>query len=264
MTDSFLLVDAVLWSVAAGLLAVVVWLTRAAGPPWDPASFFAAVLAALSGPGNLPLTGGPVPAEGFEGTPAQLEAVDDPRLRLGAECGWTEVAGWTDATRSAVARRVENVRIVWFEPPPVMVDGLETTVLDAVDLEALDRLLTRADTRLILAAHARADAVLRLLHDAHGLRDRLRAVLLVAPTLDAEWLATHFTHAAFDTELNRQVPYVTLRAGPDADAQRLPDPPTPPTGRRAIQVVDLGVLPADRLGDASVGRALAALCAALG
>jgi len=264
MTDSFLLIDGVLWSVAAGLAAVVLWLTRADGPPWDPASFFGAVLSALSGPGKLALTGGPVPEEGFEGTPAELEAVDDPRVRLGAACGWPEVAGWTEATRSAITRRTENVRLVWFEPPPVAVEGLETTVLDAVDLAALGRLLTRPDTRVILAAHARADAVLRLLHEAQGLRDRLRAVLLVAPTLDASWLAPNFMHVAFDTELNRRVPYLTLRAGPDAAAQRLPEPPTPPTGRRAIQVVDLGVLPPDRLADPNVGRALAALCAALG
>jgi hypothetical protein len=269
MTDAFLPVDAVLWSVAAGLLALALWLNRGVGAGWDPASFFGAVLSALFGPGNLPLTGGPVPAEGFEGTPDELAAVDDPCARLGPDCGWTEIAGWTEPVRATIARRLSGVKVVWFETPVVHLEGMEFVVLDTggldrIDVAALEPLLARPDLRLVVAAHIRADAVLRLLHDAPGLRDRLRAVLLVAPPLDADWLAAHFTHPAFDVEVAREVPYFTLRAGDNADAQRLPDPPTPPTGRRSVAPIDLGVLPAELLPDPRVGRALSALCAALG
>ncbi len=263
-TDAFLPIDAALWSIAVALLALALWFGRGGAPAWDPAAFFGAVLAALFGPGKLPLTAGPVPAEGFVGTPEELDAVDDPRVRLGPEVTWPDVAGWSDATRAALARRLQGVPVVWFEPPAVTLDGVEVVVLDTVDAEALAPLLARPEVRLVLAAHTRADAVLRMLRDAPGVRDRLRAVLLVAPALDAEWLAANFTHPAFDVEVVREVPYLTLRAGPDAEAQRLPDPPTPPTGRRALVPVDLGVLPADLLHDPRVGRALAALCAALG
>ncbi|MDP2313379.1 MAG: hypothetical protein Q8P41_10770 [Pseudomonadota bacterium] len=264
MTDAFLPVDAVAWSVAAGLLGLALWWSRGGASGWDPAAFFGATLAAMFGPGHLPLTGGPVPPEGFEGTPAELEAVDDPRVRLGPLVTWEALAGWTEPAQTAIARRLDGVRLIWFEPPPVHVEGVEAVVLDTVDAALVDRLLTRPDLRIVVAAHAQADAVLRLLHDAPGLRDRLRAVLLVAPTLDAAWLAEHFTHPAFDLELAREVPYLTLRAGPDAAAQQLPPPATPATGRRSIGVVDLGVLPSELLPDPRVGRALAALCAVLG
>ncbi|MDP2309794.1 MAG: hypothetical protein Q8P18_27485 [Pseudomonadota bacterium] len=264
MTDAFLPVDAVLWSVAAGLLALALWLSRGGGPGWDPASFFGATLSALFGPGKLPLTGGPVPKEGFEGTPDELAAVDDPQTRLGPGCGWKEIAAWAEPVPATVSRRLEGVRLVWFEAPPVHIEGMEPVVLDSVDMAALLPLLGRPDLRLVVAAHQRADAVLRLLHDAPGVRDRLRAVLLVAPTLDASWLAQHFTHLAYDVEVAREVPFFTLRAGEGAEGQRLPDPPTPPTGRRAVAVADLGVLPADLLRDPRVGRALLVLCAALG
>lgn len=264
MTDAFLPVDAVLWSLAAGLAAVALWLSRGGGPAWDPASFFGGVLSALFGPGRLPLTGGPVPEGGFFGTPDDLAAVDDPGVRLGPDCSWTAVAGWAEPVPATIARRLEGVRLVWFEPPLVQLEGIEPIVFDTLDVAPLLPLLDRADVRLVVAAHARADAVLRWLHDTPGVRDRLRAVLLVAPALDGSWLAEHFTHPAFDVEVAREVPYFTLRAGEGVDRQRLPDPKTPPTGRRSLAVVDLGVLPRELLADPRIGRALSALCAALG
>jgi hypothetical protein len=105
---------------------------------------------------------------------------------------------------------------------------------------------------------------IRLLHADAALRDRLRAVLLIAPRLDAEWLGAHFTQKAFDVEVAREVPWFTLRTGPDADAQRLPAPAPAASGFATIVVGDLGLIEPSLVADPRTGRAVAALLAALG
>ena len=95
--------------------------------------------------------------------------------------------------------------------------------------------------------------------DVPGLRDRVRAVCLLGLDLGpaTEWLAESFTHQAFDLELDRSVPWLTLRTAP---GQVLRAPPPDPTGRESIEVVDLGEAPLD----ATTGVALVLLLAALG
>jgi hypothetical protein len=236
-------VDAALWSIAVALLAMALWL-NSREETWDPAVFWAALRAAARGE--------PVPAMGEP---------YDPFARLGPGCDWTAVGEGTPALAEVLARRLRDVRVVWFEPPPVELPGVRTTVLDKVDGDAVADLLEDRSTRLVVAARDAAPATLQLLHDAPLLRDRLRAVLFVGAKPDPAWLAEHFGHAAFDTELAREVPYLTLRT---PGTEPLPDPPEPPSARRAIRSVDLGVVPAEELGDPRLGRALSALLAALG
>ncbi len=90
------------------------------------------------------------------------------------------------------------------------------------------------------------------------------------------WTEEHFTHEALDTELRRSTPYCFLaRLQPDAvpagdgrtpwPAQRLQEPPVPPSNRRPVAVVDLGAAHADRgrLEPAIQGRSLLLLLAFL-
>jgi hypothetical protein len=264
MTDGFLPVDAVLWSLAVALLVLGLWLARGDGPRWDPAVFFGGALTAAFGAGRLPLTEGPVPAGGWDGAATELDPVYDPRERLASDVSWDALAAWTEPARAAVHRRLAGVRLVWVEPPPLTLPDVDTAVVAGPDADPILALLTRPEERLVLAASTGADGLLRLLHDTPALRDRLRAVLLVAPHLDGAWVTTHFTHLGFDVEVAREVPFLTLRTGPDAAAQRLPDPPKPPSGRPTVAVIDLGVLPDTVWDDVRVARALTALCAALG
>lgn len=262
-TDGFLPIDAALWSIAAALLAYCLWLVRrdAATDGWDPAVFFGGALVATFGRGQLPLAEGPVPAGGWDGAADDLPDEYAPEARLGAGATWAGLAADDAATRAALARRLDGLKLVWLEPPTVEVDGLAPTV---TTVEGIPALLPRPEDRFVLAASREAMAALRALADAPALRDRLRAVLLVAPTLDPAWLAEGFTQKAFDVEVAREVPYLTLRAGPDAAAQRLPDPAPTASGFTPVAVVDLGVLPPDLVADPRVARALGALVAALG
>lgn len=261
-------VDAALWALAAVLLAAALLVQAGQARPWDPAAFFAAALAALrvaEGVAAVPLRGGPIPAEGWDGDHDALDPELDPEARLGPGLTWASL-GSAD-TLQAIERRTSAVRLVWFEPACVQVDGLRAEVVPlasfdaAAAFEALAPLLEGPETRLVLAARAHADALLRALADAPGLRDRLRAVLLVGASLDAAWLQEHFTHVAFDVEVQREVPYVTLRL-PGATA--LPQPALPPTARASIAVVDLGEIDPDALARPSTARALGALVAAIG
>jgi hypothetical protein len=126
---------------------------------------------------------------------------------------------------------------------------------------AISAVCDRPELRLVLAAGEHGDELLRLLHAEPGLRDRVRAVLLVGARLDEAWIAENFGHLAFDVELSREVPYLTLRT---AGATILPDPPEPPSARRSIAAIDLGEVEPEVLADPRCGRAVAALLAAVG
>lgn len=256
-------VDAALWSAAVALLALALWLTSREGDRWDPATWFAAALGARWG-GSPPLAEGPIEPEGWDGDVRALEAAYTPAARLGPGLDWPDLEGWTPAVEAALARRLADVRLVWLGEPALAVPAVATATMPSVEAAepVLEPLLERPEVRLVLAARgAAAQPLLALLRDAPRLRDRLRAVLLVAPEIDAAWLAEKFTHEAFDTELMRQVPYLALRVPGVAP---LPDPPEPPSARRAVLPVDLGVVPPEVVGDARVGQATAAVLAALG
>ena len=74
------------------------------------------------------------------------------------------------------------------------------------------------------------------------------------------WLATHFQHQEFDTELNRRTLYLAVSNSPmDAVGlvdQTLPNPPVPPSGWAPIESVDLGILPIDQQNPELLARAL--------
>ncbi|MFZ5476568.1 MAG: hypothetical protein ACOZNI_07310 [Myxococcota bacterium] len=237
-------VDAALWSLAVALLALALWLNARDEETWDPGVLWRALRAATRGE--------PVPA---------LPDVYDPFARLGAGCDWATIASDAPPVRDARARRLRDVRVVWFEPPLVEIPDVRVTTLERVDGDAVADLLEDRRARLVLAAGEAAQPVLQLLHDAPLLRDRLRAVLFVGARPDRDWLAACFTHVAFDTELAREVPYLTLRT---PGSEPLPDPPEPPSARRAVRPVDLGEVAPEELADPALGRALAALLAALG
>jgi hypothetical protein len=260
------LVDAALWASAAVLLAAALIVQARQERPWDPAVYFAASLAAArraAGLAPVPLTGGPIPAEGWDG---DVDALDDdvsPDVRLAPGLDWGGVSG-TEAL-AAIARRASGVHVVWFEEPTVVIEGVAAAIFADVDEEGasqvLSPLLERPEARLVIAAATRADFALRLLAASPGLRDRLRAVLLVGARPDAAWLAASFTHPGFDVEVQREVPYLVLRVG---GSPMLPDPPDPPTARRSIAAVDLGEIDAAALAEPSTARALGALVAAVG
>ena len=249
------MIDAVLWSLAIALLALALWLGTRGEPRWDPALYFTAVLRAIWGV--------PPPVSGVADLPGEVPPELAPARRLGPGLDWSDVAAWTPAVEAAIRRRLANVTLVWFETPAFDVPGVETRVLpgtEGVD-EALESLLARADARVIVVAKEAASSVLALLADAPMLRDRLRAALFVGATPDAAWLAAHFDHAHFDVEVDRAVPYLSLRL-PGTEA--LPDPPEPPTARRSIASIDLGEVDPAALPDPRLARAIAALLASMG
>lgn len=235
-------VDLLLWALVVALVVLALWLGRPRPRGWDVAARFRLLREAAEG-----------------------GAVEGP-LGLGPTVAAADLATGSPAFVEAVARRLERDCLVWFEPPPVRLPGVPTETLPAPGAAeaALEALLDRRDRRLVLAARAEAGALLRLLHDAPGLRDRCRAVLLLAPALagEGEWMAEHFTHKAFDLELARTLPFLVLRErGVAGQVLRVPDPPR--EGHAALEVIDLGELDADALASPATARALAGVIAAL-
>lgn len=139
--------------------------------------------------------------------------------------------------------------------------------------ESLRALAPKAADRLVPVVLGDAGPLLlaALLGDPE-LRDRVVALVLDGcplmgvpeaspPGLSIQereaWLVEHFDQDSMDTELRRCTPYCTIarlrpEASPPGDGrvpwafQRLDEPPVPPSGRRPVAVMDLGVAPADR------------------
>jgi hypothetical protein len=257
--------DALLWSVAAMLFSFAAWLHTREDDGWSAAELLVAVWRAVRG-AVPPITGGAVPAEGWDGELETLPRALHPERRLGHGLTWDDLGGPRAA--EAAARRLEGVSIVWFDPPAVAVEGVPCSELprdagpEATQAHLDARLRTPPD-RLVLAASAHAMDLLRLLHGAPGLRDRTRAVLLVDAVLDTDWLRAHFDHLAFDTELLRTLPFLQITA-PVADRALLPEPLPPPNGRRALAVTDLGAIAPEHRADPALQRTLMLVLAALG
>lgn len=243
-------VDAALWAAALALFGTALWLSRPRPRGWRPDVVFTGLVAVLRSGGAL------------ETAPL-----------FGAGCDADAARRWyadgTGPVAAALARRAATL-LCWGPLPPGMpaAPGWDSLVVgDPADsdqraaLEAsLERALSVPSRRFVVLVTSDALGFLRFYSDVPGLRDRVRAVCFVGLYLGpaADWLADSFTHQVFDLELDRSVPWLTLRTAP---GQVLRTPPPDPTGRESIEVVDLGEAAAPV--DPATGAALLLLLAAL-
>jgi len=260
MMPAFTPVDGVLWALAVVLAGAALWLSAPRSARWDIAEFFAVAWAVGSRPDPCPLTGGPAARPGWTGSPEGLAEEADPVRRLGMGCTWDAVAEWRPEVEAAIARKMTGTSVVWFEEPVVDLGPVVRLPPPAEAHDRLDALLERPSARVVLVASTQGQALLELLHELPGLRDRVRMVLLVGAAPDAEWVARELRHETFHLELAHAVPYCTLRTAP---GQVLRTPDAPPTGRIAIDVVDLGRVEAEDLGRPALTRALRVVIAAV-
>lgn len=262
-------VDAALWAIAAVLGAAALWMSRPRPPSFDPARIWGAALATLVR-GDMERAGkdlaaweaelrrmGPVhPLGDLLADPVLLGEAHDPALLVGAACSWDALAEGREEAWLAVARRLASVRFVALGPWPLDLPGMEILRLDEPDEAALEEILDWPETRIVFCA-TEADPLLRWLADSPGLRDRVRALVLLDPQATEP-----VDHPRFDTEIERATPWLVLRraGGP----RRLETPPDPPNHRRSIRVIDLGEVDFATLDPEKHGRALLLLLAALG
>jgi hypothetical protein len=266
--------DLVLWSCFTALFAGALWFAWPRPPAWDPVVFLPAVLATLHR-GELEAAGkqlpdwearlaavlprGPrAPAGGWTIDPAELGPDYDPALLIGRACGWEALAAGDPAASEAVRRRLEGVRLAWHGNAGLTLPHLAGASFETA--EELAALLHGPEERLVVATAGDGSALLRLLAASPGLRDRVRALLFVGARFDEAHVAG-LSQASFDTEIDRTQPWFLLRPDDDPDAH-LPEPATPPTGRRSFRVIDLGALGATTRDGPHLGTALAVLLAA--
>ena len=271
--------DAALWSTFVALLCGALYFAWPRPPAWDPVLFHHLALATLlrgeveAADGKLEdwklrldalLPRGPrPPSGGWTEDPALLGEDYDLAHRLGANCSWDALAANAPAIAAAEQRRFGDVTLVWIGEPALHVPGIATRTQPTAELASLLVAFPELHQRFVLATRHHGAALLAALREAPSVRDRVLACLFVGATFDAAWLAAHFSHVAFDTELDRTVPWFVWRCGEGEDAV-LAEPVIPATGRRSIAVHDLGKGDASTLGEPAVGRAMALLLAAVG
>ncbi len=212
-----------------------------------------------------------------------------------ATAGWDDLALWGAGAPTPIIAALHTVfdgttfLFVHDDPPgPPIVDALSGLLperpvevraggFDVTPLErALLALPEREEHRFVLLGMGRGiQTLLSGLHASPGWRDRVLAVLslggaIVTPE-SAPWMEANFTHRAFDTERARLTPYMCLQwldrdcdppgaFGLPIEQARFPPPRSEPLVPEAIEVVDLGVLPADSDPD-RVAKALLTLLA---
>lgn len=239
--------DMVLFSLAFALTVMALFLSRPQPRVWEIARLFMGIQ------GKLDLRG--------QGEPWQ------PSEWLGAGATWEGLMGGQPAVDTALLRRLKDLRLVCIAPDTLSVAGLVCHSLQLPELppegltpafEAVVEAVLQKHRRLVLVAGSQAMPLLKLLHVAPGLRDRVQAVVLLDPVLDSAWLKDNFNHVSMDTELYRTIPYLLMHQ--QALPSPLQTPPLPQTGRAAIDVVDLGVV---SLQDPQFARHLGLLLAAL-
>lgn len=213
--------------------------------------------------------------------PAELGPAYDPAL-LAAGLDWDALAAGAEPARDALRRRLASV--IWVD----IGGGLARAAAAGLGARAAEVELPRedeaaaaallalvphpADRLVLVAAGEAAPGLLRALLAGPLLRDRLAAVVVVGGALGTDetraWLAENFQHDRLDPELNRTIPYAVLvEVDPDAplarpwEHQRLPIPDPSPSGRQAIEVLELGPLALGSLPEAAVARALAVVLA---
>lgn len=215
--------------------------------------------------------------EGLYEDPMSLGPDWDLAGMLGVGADWDALAAWGEPVIAALRRRNALTRWVVVGPSgDTLSDGLFDALREvlgegraarldplAIDplCEALAPLIEEPADRLIFigVGEGAARVVAALGADA-SLRDRARAVVSVGGALGGEVAArlpSFFTHEGMDTELARLTPwwhlaFVTPGVSPPGDVDQplaetaWPVPEAPPSGRLALEIVDLGVLPGPR------------------
>ena len=127
--------------------------------------------------------------------------------------------------------------------------------------EIAERVQKKSDRLLFVAKRSQAMPVLRMLHKYPGMRDQLFAVVLIDPQLDEAWVTENFTQEAMDAEANHAIPYILLAEGTQP-FQPLIEPPTPATGWRSIEIIDIREISAQHANE-KLSQALWVLLAKL-
>lgn len=206
--------------------------------------------------------------------PAELGADYDPARALAPDVTWDAVAAWDPAVVAALGRRLDAVVFVVVGDPGLgaaLSAAFPDQRVASVDLAALDGSevllghLEQPHEKLLLVLRGAAGPTgLRWIHDDPALIDRLAGVVTLGAPLGADaWLVDHFRHEAFEPEVLRAVPYLSVLEVPAEPvtpsgwaAQRFPAPPEPESGRATIDAIDLGPVPRERLDDDVLARAL--------
>ena len=180
---------------------------------------------------------------------------------FGSEADWAGIATWSEGVRSGLSRKLEHIVVVGvggsLGDEMTDLSGLRgrTCTVEALP-ELLPEILPNASDRMILFLEGSAALpMVQLLHSDPGLRDRVLMVISVGADLcsseeSAAWMASHFTHAEMDTELNRRTAYASVQvmSPPGSTSQkwagqRWPVPPDSETGRAPIAPIDMGPVP---------------------
>ena len=207
----------------------------------------------------------PAAQEALLGDPVDLGSAYDPSGVLAPGVDWSKVADWNAEVQGAIARRLEGVVVaVSGSLAPALARSLPHGVVVDVEAEtesALLACLSEPHQRLVLVTEGhRIHRMLVALHASPVLRDRVIMVVALDPRFDEAWMTEHFQHDPFDTELNRQTPYVAVsnaRAGCESvPHHRFPEPVALASGWRPIAPIDLGLLDLDGLEPDLVARAL--------
>lgn len=229
---------------------------------------------------------------------AERELLQDPDAlgpdyhpsRLGAGLDWAQLGAWSEATQQALARRLGPVILVDLGgdlgalarelTPGLRAASADPTLEPDKLAEHLLSLAPASSDRLALLAAGNAVLpALKAMVASMVLRDRVVAVISVGGRVrDGEgaraWLGAHFTHEALEPELNRAIPFAAVvgvdprapvsKEAPDTwENQRFPVPAPSPSGRDAIQCIDLGplALGSAALAERDLARALSVFLA---
>lgn len=182
---------------------------------------------------------------------------------------WQDIAEWNADLQRAIARRLNEVVVMVAGTPSASMKQVvphgHCVELEAIEEAEFRRHLEHDHQRVMVVAGGDSVwPILQLLHRLPALRDRVLAVIsLGSPILGEDsraWMAEHFQHQAFDTELNRRTLYMAVTDSGDslrdASEQRFPSPEVPPSGWSPIESVDLGPLPLEAQDPVVLARAL--------
>ena len=227
--------------------------------------------------------------------PVELGRAYDPATYLGSEQGWEAVARWGSHDSAFQEHLLRRMDAQWFlvesgSGPARVIPSLATLLGERgaqVDLSGdalvqyLEAALPHVGDRCVLVGEGAGIVhILNALRDRVQLRDQVVAVVSIGGVIGGlegepgqlgtvarrDWLEAWFQHRHLDSEVVRRTPYMALQwldrsqwppgaEGLEIAHARFPQVPEEPI--ETIEVVDLGVLPADDgLPSLQVARAL--------